>query len=204
MLVVHVFVQVKTDQIDAFKNATIENARSSLQEPGIARFDVIQQADDPAGFVLVEAYRSPHDMVLHKETLHYQSWRDTVADMMAVPLGGMYGAPHGTVCALLLPHVMEANVKALRERCPGSPALTRYASAAQLLAENPAATAADGIAWIKSLCADLPLPAPGSLNIERKLFPEIAAAARRASSLKGNPVELTEEELTGVLEAAFA
>ena len=85
MLVVHVFVQVKNDQIDAFKTATIENARSSLQEPGIARFDVLQQTDDPAGFVLVEAYRSPQDAVLHKETRHYQVWRDTVANMMAVP-----------------------------------------------------------------------------------------------------------------------
>ncbi|MBN1309676.1 MAG: antibiotic biosynthesis monooxygenase [Chitinispirillaceae bacterium] len=85
MLVVHVFVQVKTGKIDAFTTATLENARSSLAEPGIARFDVLQQADDPSAFILVEAYRSPHDAVLHKETRHYQVWRDTVADMMAVP-----------------------------------------------------------------------------------------------------------------------
>jgi autoinducer 2-degrading protein len=85
MLIVHVFVQVKTDQIEAFKTATLENAHNSVREPGIARFDVLQQADDPAGFVLVEAYRTPHDAVLHKETPHYQAWRDAVAPMMAVP-----------------------------------------------------------------------------------------------------------------------
>lgn len=85
MLVVHVFVQVKHGLVDAFKAATIENARNSIQEPGIARFDVIEQVDDPSGFVLVEVYRTPEDAALHKETRHYQVWRDTVAPMMAVP-----------------------------------------------------------------------------------------------------------------------
>lgn len=85
MLVVHVFVQVKHDKIDAFKTATAENAHNSVLEPGIARFDVLQQADDPASFVLVEVYRTPGDAALHKETRHYQVWRDTVAPMMAVP-----------------------------------------------------------------------------------------------------------------------
>ena len=83
MLIVHVFVHVKPDQIEAFQNATLENARNSVQEPGIARFDVIQQKDDPARFVLVEVYRTPEDPAKHKETAHYQKWRDTVADMMA-------------------------------------------------------------------------------------------------------------------------
>ncbi len=85
MLIVHVFVLVKPDQIEAFKAATIENARSSLQEPGIARFDVVQQMDDPARFVLVEVYRTPDDPARHKETAHYQRWRDTVEAMMAEP-----------------------------------------------------------------------------------------------------------------------
>lgn len=85
MLVVHVYVQVKPEFIDAFKAATIENARSSVQEPGIARFDVIQQNDDPAKFVLVEVYRTADDPARHKETAHYATWRDTVADMMATP-----------------------------------------------------------------------------------------------------------------------
>lgn len=85
MLVVHVFVHVKPDQVEAFQEATIENARNSVQEPGIARFDVIQQQDDPRRFVLVEVYRSPDDPGRHKETTHYRKWRDTVADMMAEP-----------------------------------------------------------------------------------------------------------------------
>jgi quinol monooxygenase YgiN len=85
MLVVHVFVHVKEDQVDAFKAATIENARNSVQEPGIARFDVIQEQDDPARFVLVEVYRTADDPARHKETDHYLKWRDTVAGMMAEP-----------------------------------------------------------------------------------------------------------------------
>ena len=85
MLIVHVFVHVKPDQVGAFKAATLENARNSVQEPGIARFDVIQQQDDPARFVLVEVYRTPQDPARHKETAHYQKWRDTVAEMMAEP-----------------------------------------------------------------------------------------------------------------------
>lgn len=85
MLIVHVFVQVKTDQIDVFKDATIENAQNSRLEPGIARFDIVQQADDPTRFVLVEAYRTQDDPAAHKETDHYKKWRDSVANMMAQP-----------------------------------------------------------------------------------------------------------------------
>ncbi len=85
MLVVHVSVHVLADQVEAFKAATIENARNSVQEPGIARFDVIQQRDDPTRFVLVEIYRTDAAPALHKETAHYQRWRDTVAPMMASP-----------------------------------------------------------------------------------------------------------------------
>ena len=85
MLIVHVFVHVKPDQVDAFKAATIENARNSVQEPGIARFDVIQQQDDPTRFVLVEVYRTPDDPARHKETVHYATWRDTAEPMMAEP-----------------------------------------------------------------------------------------------------------------------
>ena len=85
MFIVHVFVHVKPDSIEAFKAASLENAQNSVQEPGIARFDVIQQLDDPARFVLVEVYRTPDDPARHKETAHYARWRDTVADMMAEP-----------------------------------------------------------------------------------------------------------------------
>ena len=85
MLRVHVHVQVKPDQVEAFRSATLENARHSIKEPGIARFDVLQQQDDPTRFVLVEVYRTTEDPARHKETPHYQKWRGTVADMMAQP-----------------------------------------------------------------------------------------------------------------------
>jgi len=85
MFIVHVFAHVKPDQVEAFRAATVENARNSVQEPGIARFDVIQQQDDSTRFVLVEVYRTSDDPAQHKETSHYQKWRDTVADMMAEP-----------------------------------------------------------------------------------------------------------------------
>jgi quinol monooxygenase YgiN len=85
MFVVHVFVHVKPGDVEAFKVATLANARNSIQEAGIARFDVVQQLDDPTRFVLVEVYRTPEDPAKHKETAHYQTWRATVADMMAEP-----------------------------------------------------------------------------------------------------------------------
>jgi len=85
MLIVHVFVHVKADQIEAFRQASLENAHNSVQEQGIARFDVIQQKDDPTRFVLVEVYRTEEDPAKHKETNHYKKWRDVVADMMAEP-----------------------------------------------------------------------------------------------------------------------
>jgi len=85
MLVVHVHVHVKADAIGAFQAASVENARNSVQEPGVARFDVIQQDDDPARFILVEVYRTADDPAKHKETAHYKKWRDTVAGMMAEP-----------------------------------------------------------------------------------------------------------------------
>ncbi len=89
MLIVHVHVHVKPEFIDAFKEATIENARASVREPGVARFDVIQQADDPARFILVEVYRTAEAPAQHKETKHYAAWRDKVTTMMAEPRTGV-------------------------------------------------------------------------------------------------------------------
>ena len=85
MLVVHVFVQVIPDQVEAFKAATVENASHSIEESGIARFDIIQQSDDPTKFVLTEVYRNADAPAQHKETAHYLRWRDAVAPMMAAP-----------------------------------------------------------------------------------------------------------------------
>ena len=85
MYIVHVFAQIKPDAVEAFKAATLENARNSNQEPGIVRFDLLQQRDDSTHFLLVEGYSTDDAPASHKETAHYQRWRDTVAPMMAEP-----------------------------------------------------------------------------------------------------------------------
>ncbi len=85
MIVVHVHVHVKTEFTEAFKQASVQNARASVLEPGIARFDVIQQSDDPSRFILVEVYRTGQATADHKATPHYAVWRDAVAEMMAEP-----------------------------------------------------------------------------------------------------------------------
>lgn len=100
MLIVHVHVRVKPEWVEAFKTATIENARQSVQESGIARFDVVQQPDDPTRFVLIEVYRDPDAPARHKDARHYQTWRAAVADMMAEPrrsvkFNGVYSIDHG-------------------------------------------------------------------------------------------------------------
>ncbi len=85
MVTVHVHVHVKADQVEQFAAASAENARNSIREAGVSRFDVLQAVDDPTRFVLVEVYRSPEAVLAHKETAHYALWRDTVAEMMAEP-----------------------------------------------------------------------------------------------------------------------
>ena len=85
MFIVHVFIRVKAEKVEAFKAATLENARNSIKEPGIARFDTVQQLDDPSRFVLVEVYRTTDDHNKHKQTDHYHKWRDIVENMMAEP-----------------------------------------------------------------------------------------------------------------------
>ena len=85
MYIVHVHIHVKCDLIEAFKQVTLENARNSIREPGIARFDVIQQADDPSRFVLVEVYRTAEDPAKHKQTEHYNRWRELAEPMMVEP-----------------------------------------------------------------------------------------------------------------------
>jgi len=85
MIIFHVQIHVKPESVEEFRSATLENARNSVKEPGIARFDVMQSADDPTRFVLVEVYRAADAQAKHRETAHYQTWRDRVADMMAEP-----------------------------------------------------------------------------------------------------------------------
>ena len=85
MLIVHVHVHVKSEYLEAFRAATVQNARASRNEPGIARFDVLQESDNPQRFILVEAYRTEDAPAAHKESEHYKTWRETVAPMMAEP-----------------------------------------------------------------------------------------------------------------------
>ena len=85
MLIVHVHVHVKPEFVEAFKQATLENARQSVKESGVARFDVIQQLDDPTRFVLVEVFRTADAAGSHKDTAHYKRWSNTVVKMMAEP-----------------------------------------------------------------------------------------------------------------------
>jgi (4S)-4-hydroxy-5-phosphonooxypentane-2,3-dione isomerase len=85
MHIVLVHVQVKSEFVEAFKNAILDNERGSILEHGVIRFDVLQQADDPTHFALYEVYRTPEDQMKHRETPHYLRWRDTVAEMMAEP-----------------------------------------------------------------------------------------------------------------------
>ncbi len=89
MVIVHVYVHVKAEEVQAFHDATVENAKKSVQEPGITRFDVIQRQDDPERFILIEVYRSEADIAKHKETQHYNVWRETVAEMMVEPRRGV-------------------------------------------------------------------------------------------------------------------
>ena len=89
MQIVLVHIHVKPEFVEAFKQATIENASNSVKEAGIARFDVIQQTDDPTKFILVEVYKTENAPAAHKETVHYARWRDTVAEMMAEPRQGI-------------------------------------------------------------------------------------------------------------------
>ena len=121
----------------------------------------------------------------------------------AAVLGGRYPAPHGAVCARLLPVVMAANVAALHDRSPGGPALRRYEEVARILTGRPEATIADGIRWVHTLCADLGVPPLGRHGMVAAEIPAVVTEAQRASSTKGNPIALTDDELADVLRQAL-
>jgi len=123
---------------------------------------------------------------------------------IAGPLGGMFDAPHGALCARLLPPVMQANLRALQQRAPESPALTRYDEIAQILTANPDARAADAIAWTQSLCQTCQIPHLSHYAIQSSHIPAIIANAQNASSMKGNPIGLTNPELSQILKSAIA
>jgi len=121
----------------------------------------------------------------------------------AAPLGGGWEAPHGALCAALLPHGMAANVAALRARAPQNPALERYAAIARLLTGRENASAEDGIRWVRALCAELKIPPLRAWGIGQSDLPGVVENAARASSMKANPLPLTAEELQAVLAAAW-
>ena len=111
----------------------------------------------------------------------------------AGPLGGMFPAPHGAVCARLLPFVMETNVRALQSRAPDSPALARYDEIARLLTGRATATAAEGVAWVQDLCAALDVPPLGAYGLTADQFPDVVEKSARASSMQGNPIPLNSD-----------
>ena len=122
---------------------------------------------------------------------------------LAGPLGGTIAAPHGAVCAALLPVVVQANLRALRARAPESPALPRYQRIAQLLTGNPTATANDAVDWLRRLVVDLRVPGLGAYGTGPAVIAELAGKAARAAAMKANPVELTREELAAIIEGAL-
>ncbi len=122
---------------------------------------------------------------------------------LAGPIGGMFNAPHGALCARLLPVVMDANLKALRERAPQSPVLLRFSELAQILTGNPQARPEDGIAWLGELSAGFKIAPLAGYGVQEPFFLALTAQAKRANSMKGNPVELTDAELTAILMAAL-
>ncbi|CAN5831791.1 iron-containing alcohol dehydrogenase [soil metagenome] len=121
----------------------------------------------------------------------------------AAPLGGMFPAPHGVICARLLPLVMAANVCALQERAPASPILARYAEVAQILTGDAKADAAAGLLWVQELCAALAIPPLANFGVTQADIPAVVAKAQKASSMQGNPIVLTGEELTQILQRAI-
>jgi alcohol dehydrogenase class IV len=121
----------------------------------------------------------------------------------AGPMGGLFPAPHGVVCARLLPYVMQANVRALQSRMPDSPGLSRYVEVAQILTGRGTARAADGVAWIQELCEALQVSPLSDFGVTHDDFPTVVEKARKASSMKGNPIVLTDEELTEILSQAI-
>ncbi len=121
----------------------------------------------------------------------------------AGPIGGMFPAPHGAICARLLPLVMETNLHAIQQRSPDLPVLSRFTEVSRLLTGNPDASAEDGILWLHQLCADQHIPPLSDYGITQADIPSIVEPSKKASSMKGNPISLTDEELSAILQRAL-
>jgi alcohol dehydrogenase class IV len=122
----------------------------------------------------------------------------------AAPLGGWFGAPHGAICAAMLPYGMEVNLRALRDRDPQSTALPRYEEVGRMLTGRPQATAGDGVAWARDICAEFEIPPLGFYGVSEQDVAGLVEASAKTSSMKGNPVVLTPEELREVLLRSIA
>jgi alcohol dehydrogenase class IV len=122
----------------------------------------------------------------------------------AGPMGGVFSAPHGFICGRLLPFVMEANVKALQSRAPDTEHLSRYDEVARIITGNNRARAADGVAWVQNLCTELKVPSLSVFGIKDADIPLVVAKSKNASSMKGNPIILTDEELAEILKKAIS
>jgi alcohol dehydrogenase class IV len=121
----------------------------------------------------------------------------------AGPIGGMFTAPHGAICARLLPLVVGTNLNAMRERATPQPTLERFIEMSRLLTGDQGAQAEDGIKWLSELCSALKVPPLATYGITKSDFPEIISQTKKASSMKGNPIELTDSELSGIMELAL-
>jgi alcohol dehydrogenase class IV len=121
----------------------------------------------------------------------------------AGPLGGIFPIPHGVVCARLLPFVMEANVRTLQSRAPHDPALERYTEVARLVTGSAGATIADGVKWVQGLCADLGMPSLSHYGVNAEHIPDVVEKSARSSSMKGNPISLSVQELSAILIQAL-
>jgi alcohol dehydrogenase class IV len=190
-----------TQLIEAFVSA-----RANPLTDGICREGLVQAAAS-----LLRAYRDGHDHAARAAMALASLFGGLAlanAGLGAVhgfagPLGGMIAAPHGAVCAALLPAVMAANIAALKARIPEPPAMERYREVARLLTGRPAARAVDGVDWVRRLVARLKIPGLGHWGLVTADIPEAVAKAGRASSMRGNPAELTTAALEGVLKASL-
>jgi alcohol dehydrogenase class IV len=120
----------------------------------------------------------------------------------AAPLGGMFPIPHGTACARLLPSVARVNVRALRTRLPNAPAIARYDEVARILTGKPDSRAEDAVVWLRELVDEVEVPRLATYGLREQDILVVAAAARQASSMQGNPIVLTDDELAEALRDA--
>jgi alcohol dehydrogenase class IV len=122
---------------------------------------------------------------------------------LAGPLGGMFPAPHGMICARLLPLVIQTNINALQDRAPDSPAIKRLNEVARILTGFPNATVGDGVTWLQELCSELGVSPLSRFGVSEKDVPQVVLQAQRASSMKGNPISLNDGELADILQRAL-